>query len=195
MKKGFTLIEIIITLAIFTGVVIIVSFFTLDISNFSFFFGENLIAQQELQQSLKGMIREIRSMGPSNLGSYPIMSVTADSFVFYSDTDDDGLFERIRYYAQGNTFMKAIIKPTGNPLVYDPAQEKTFELAHNITNGSNIFLYFDNNYSGTENPLPFPINIPLVKTVKASLTVDQNPLTPPLPLNFSITAMIRNFRQ
>ncbi len=195
IKTGFTLIEIVIAVTIFTMVVLVISFFTLDISKFSFFFGENLIAQQEIQQSLRGMIPEIRSMGPSNLGGYPIMAATANSFTFYTDNDKDGLFERIRYYMDGNIFKKAVIKPTGNPLTYNPAEEKTFELVHYVTNANNIFSYFDNNYTGSESSLPFPINIPSVKTIKSELIADQNPQEPPLPLSFSITAMIRNFRQ
>ena len=171
-----------------------ISFFTMDISSFSFFFGEHLIAQQELQQSLKVIVREIRSMGPSNNGSYPIMTATANSLTFYTDIEGDGLFERVRYYVEGNTFKKAIIKPTGNPLVYNSAEEKIFELVSNVTNGGSVFFYYDNAYTGVEPSLPLPINIPLIKTVKATLTVDQNPLQPPLPMSFSITAMIRNFR-
>ncbi len=195
MNKGFTLIEILISVALFTSVVLIISVFTMDISSFSFVFGENLIAQQELQQSLSGMVREIRSMGPSNNGSYPIMSAGSNLITFYTDTDDDGLFERVRYYVEGGIFKKAVLKPTGNPLVYDPAQEKISELVHNVTNGDNVFSYYAGTYTGTEPALPFPIDIPLVKTVKAELIVDQNPLVPPVPQSFSITAMIRNSQQ
>ena len=195
MKKGFTLIEIIIALAILSGTLLVIGLFTLDISNFSIFYGQNLSAQQELQLSLRFMIREVRSMGPSNNGSYPIVSATANSVTFYSDSDKDGLFERIRYYMEGSVFKKAIIKPTGNPLVYNPAQENTFELVNNVINGNSVFDYYDKNYTGAESPLSFPVNIPLVKSLRATLTVDQNPLALPVPISFSITAMIRNFRQ
>ena len=195
MQKGFTLIEIIISMAIFTMVAMVISFFTLDISNFSFFFGETLVAQQELQQSLKVIVREIRSMGPSNNGSYPIIASSANSLTFYSDIDDDGLFERLRYYVEDNIFKKAVIKPTGNPLVYNPAEENIYELVNNVTNAGSVFEYYSRDYTGSEASLPAPIDIPSVKTIKVSLTVDQNPLQPPLPMSFSITAMIRNFRQ
>lgn len=194
MSRGFTLIEIIIAASIFTMVVMVISFFVLDISNFSFFFGENLVAQQELQQSLKSIVSEIRSMGPSDNGGYPIMSAASNLLTFYSDLDGDGKFERVRYYIEGAIFKKSILESTGNPPVYDPSQEKTFELVHYVTNTNSIFSYYDDAYTGNGSSLPTPINIPSIKTIKVSLIVDQNPLQPPLPMNFSITATIRNFR-
>lgn len=193
--KGFTLIEVVIALAIFTTIALAISLFTLDISNFSVFFGENLSAQQELQLSLLSMAREIRAMGPSSTGSYQIASATANSVTFYSDSDDDGLFERLRYFMDGDIFKKGVIKPSGNPLVYDPAQENVYELVHYVTNGSTVFTYYDKNFTGTQPPLSFPVNAPLIKAVKASLVVDQNAGAPPLPLDFSITATARNFKQ
>ena len=173
--RGFTLIEILIVLAIFTTLSLLIGRFALDISNFSVFFGEDLRAQQELQSSLRPMIRELRSMGPSNNGSYPIMTASATALTFYSDSDGDGLFERIRYYMEGNIFKKGILKPSGNPLTYNPAQEKTFEFAHNVTNGSAVFSYYDKNYTGSGNALSSPINIPAIKLVKVELVIDQNP--------------------
>ncbi len=195
LNTGFTLIETLITMAIFVSMLLIVTKFTLDISDFSVFFGEDLTAEQELQLSLRPVIREIRSMGPSNVGSYPIMTASADSFTFYSDGDGDGLFERIRYYMEGSIFKKGILKPSGNPLSYNPADEKTFELTHNVINGSAIFSYYNKTYTGFENPLPSPIDIPSIKMIKAELSVDQNPNALPGPISFAISAMIRNFRQ
>jgi len=195
LNNGFTLAEILIAMAIFVSVALVITKFMLDLSNFSVFFGEDLMAEQELQISLRPMVREIRSMGPSNVGSYPIVAASLSSFTFYSDGDGDGLFERIRYYMEGNVFKKGILKPSGNPLSYNPSDEKTFELTHNIINGSAIFSYYDKTYTGSENPLSLPIDVPLIKMIKAELSVDQNPNTLPGPIIFSVSAMIRNFRQ
>ena len=192
MSRGFTLIEIVIALAIFTGISLLASFFVLDISNFSLFFGENLSVQQELQLSLIPMASEIRAMGPSSTGSYPIASAAAGSFIFYSDSDNDGLFEKIRYFMDGNIFKKGVIKPTGNPLNYDPAQENVFELVHYVTNSGSVFSYYDKNFTGIQLPLTFPIDVSAIKTIKASLIVAQNPEILPGPLNFSVTASGRN---
>jgi len=193
--SGFTLIEILITMTIFISLFLVITRFSLDISSFSSFFEESLVAQQELQISLRSMVREIRSMGPSSNGSYPIMSASASSFTFYSDSDGDGLFERIRYYTEDNIFKKGVIKPTGSPLTYDPAQEKTFELVHNVTNGTAVFFYYDKDYVGSGSPLAFPVDVVAVKLIKTEVIVDQNPNALPGPISFVITAMIRNFKQ
>lgn len=195
LNSGFTLIEILITMAIFISVLLVVIRFTLDISEFSVFFGADLTAEQELQISLRPIIREVRSMGPSSVGSFPIMTASADSLTFYSDSDGDGLFERIRYYMEGNIFKKGILKPSGNPLSYNLADEKTFELVHNIINGSTVFSYYNKTYTGSESPLALPIDIPSIKMIKVELSTDWDPKALPGPITFSISAMIRNFRQ
>lgn len=192
MNKGFTLVEIIIVLAVFSGIVLMVSFLTLDISSFSLFFGENLSVQQELQLSLVPMVSEVRSMGRSSTGSYPIASAAANSLIFYSDIDNDGLFEKMRYFMDGDIFKKGVIKPTGSPLTYDPTQESVYELVHYVTNFSSIFKYYDESFTGTQVPLSFPIDVSAIRTMKASLTVDRNPNVLPGPFDFSVTASPRN---
>ena len=134
-------------------------------------------------------------MGPSNNGSYPIMTATSDTFIFYSDIDEDGLFERVKYYIVGNVLKKSVIKPTGNPLIYNSANEKIYDLVHNVVaDASSSFNYYDKSYAGSGSSLTSPINIPLIRIVKAQLKVDDNPNKPPGSLYFSTTAMIRNFR-
>ncbi len=195
-KNGLTLIEVLITMAIVSGIVIIITMFGLNISDYNLLISQDLEAQAELQQALRGILSEVRSMGPSNNGSYPIMEATASSFTFHSDIDKDGLFERVKYYIDGSIFKKSVIKPTGNPLIYNQANEKISELVHNVVVGaSSSFTYYDKNYTGTEATLTIPINIPLVRMLKIQLMVDKDPNTLPGPINFSATVMIRNFRE
>ena len=193
MSKGFTLLEILISMAILTGVVFAISSFGLDAFDFGIFLGENLTAQQEIQLTLKSMTSEVRAMTQSVSGSYPIESASQNSITFYSDIDGNCLSEKIRYYLQGNTFYKGTIEASGNPLIYDIANEKVSEMIHNIyAPAGNIFSYYDGDYSGTEPELPFPVNIPEIRLVEISITVDSNPVNPTSRINFSTSVNMRN---
>jgi len=192
LSAGFTLIEILIAIGIFSGILFVVSSFGLDFYDFGIFLGENLTAQQELQLTLRVMTSEIRAMSQSVGGAYPIELALENEIVFYSDSDGDGLAERIHYYLDGDILKKGTIKPTGNPLSYS-GSEDIRNMVHNIYPlAGNIFAYHDSNYNGTQAELGFPINIPLIRLIKASITVDPNPLDTSSRVNFSNAINIRN---
>ena len=98
--RGFTLIEILISITILSGIVFIVGMFGLDIFNFQIFLGDAFTIQQEISLTLTNMGIDVRSIGPSANGSYPIESASDSSIVFYSDIDGDTIFERVRYYSK-----------------------------------------------------------------------------------------------
>jgi prepilin-type N-terminal cleavage/methylation domain-containing protein len=190
MKKGFTLIEILIAMAILTAISLAVMYFALDVSEFSVYFSSNIILAQELQQSLRGMLPDIRSMGVSDLGAYPIVSATAQQLIVYTDIDQDGSFEQVRYFIEGGTFKKGTIEVSGNPPTYNSSAEITRELVHYIITGaSSSFRYYG---AGSSVPLPFPVNVSDIRVIKFGLVVDDRPGALPGPLDFSITARIRN---
>ncbi len=192
LGAGFTLFEILIAMAILSGIVLAISSFGLDIFDFSIFLGENITSQQELQLTLRVMIPEIRTMAPSANGAYPIQTVSQNTIIFYSDIDADGVTERIRYFLDGNVFKKGVIKATGNPLAYS-GTESIREVVHNVYPfAGNIFAYYGSNYSGTQAELGFPVNIPSVRLIKTNLTVDPNPLDTSSRVGFYSEVNIRN---
>lgn len=195
LNSGFTLIEILVSISILVGLTMLVSTFSLDVLNFGSFFSESLATQYELQQTLKILKTEVRSMGLANNGSYAIESASANSFIFFSDFDGDGLFERVRYYLEGNILKKAVIKPVGNPLVYLPSDEKISEAVHYIIqNPPPIFTYYPKDVDINGMALAVPIDPALVRLIKVNLTADENSQKPPGPANVSIFINIRNLR-
>lgn len=195
MSSGFTLLEILVTMGILFIVLFAVTTFGLDVSTFGGFLGENLNSHNELQQTFKTIKIEIRSMGPASNGGYPIESATETSFVFFSDLEGDGLFERVRYYLDGTTLKRGVIKPTGNPLVYLLANEQIREVAHNIVNNPLvIFSYYPKDVSGEGAPLAFPVNPSVIRLLKIDLQADASPQQLPEPARLSILITIRNFR-
>ena len=194
-NNGFTLTEIIVTVAIFSLIIIVSSKFFGDIFRYEDIFSGGLSAYDEARQILQPVASEIRSASPSSLGGYPIESASENSFVFFADLDGDGLKERIRYYLSGSILMRGIINPTGNPLEYDPQSEITSEIVHGVINGSTpIFTYYDSNYNGNSSPLISPFSVLLIRLVKINLIIDKDINNPPSEIMVTTQVVVRNLK-
>ncbi len=95
----------------------------------------------------------------------------------------------------GKTLKRGVIKPTGNPLTYVTSSEAITDAAHDIANTSTqIFYYYDSNYSGAEAPLASPIDITKIRVVKITLQLDQNPNLTPTPFYIESKGLLRNLK-
>lgn len=197
MRKinGFSLIEILVALGIFTLVLWVVANFQADVfSQNTFIFG-SLNADSEMRSAVKKMVAELRGTAQSDTGTYQFTLATKNSLTFFSDIDASGVRSQIRYYLNGTTLERGVIKPTGSPLTYVSANEKITKLVYNIANpNQQIFSYYDENYSGSETALAEPINLPLIRLVKIVLTVDADSKKPPLPLTLESQVVIRSLK-
>ncbi|MDP2741176.1 MAG: type II secretion system protein [bacterium] len=192
---GFSMIEIIVVIFILGLIGTSVWTFQSDIFSLNNILSGNITSQEEARNSFKAMTAGIRSISPSSLGAYPLYEVNPNSFTFYSDIDDDGLKERIRYFLSGNILKKGVLKPSGNPLVYNTANEVISEIIHNISNGSTpIFDYYDTDYDGTTAPLSQPVNIIAVRLVKITVIVNSNSSNPPILITFTTQVSMRNLK-
>ena len=189
---GFTLIEILFGIAIFVLIVGVLTLFSRNVWIYNTFVSAGLVNVDSGRQMLKTMVSEIRTASTSDTGAYAISQALSSSFVFYSDIDNDSLKEKVRYFFAGTTLQKGVIKPTGSPLTYNSANEKISTLAPNVTN--TVFNYYDKNYDGTTAQLSLPVNIPDIRLVKITITMDQNPNRSPMPKIFSTQVSIRNLK-
>ncbi len=183
MPRGISLIEIIIALGVFAilmlvGNVIIVHTFQLPRTTLA-----TIEHERNARSAIERMTDEARRMATSNRGDYPIANANETSFTFYTNTDDDLLFEQVRYFLDGSILKRGVIKPAGSPLTYNPAAEVTNELAVDVTTSSSpLFTYFDTNYSGNESSLTSPINVSAIRFIHFTLTIDDDLKKLPLPL-------------
>src|SRR3989344_1177612 len=192
-ESGLTLLELIIGFTILIGILVAIGLFASDIFSSSNLFTKSFEAQQEIQGTIQEMNPQIRSMGPSNIGSYPIAAAASSSLIFYSDIDNDGLFEQIRYFLSSNTFKKGVIKPTGQPLTYNPANEIIVDVVHNMmATTTGIFSYYDSNYTGSQPPMVFPVDISTIKTI--GITISARDPSQNLPIIYSTQLTPRNLR-
>ena len=194
-KKAFTLIETLIAVAIFTVIIGIVSLFARDTIFYKEVFFDSLTASDDARHILQPIANEIRSASPSSLGSYPLETVSETILIFYTDIDDDGLKDRVKYYLNGDIFTKSVIKPTGNPLAYAVVNEKITPLINDVANaGVPIFSYYDTGYDGASAPMTQPVSIPAIRLIKINLVIDDNPTQPPAPFSVTTQVSLRNLK-
>jgi len=101
MSKGFTLIEMLIAIAIFgllAGALFGLIPFLYKINTYAW---NQTYAIEEARRGIKVMIREIREARAGGDGSYAIEKAEDSEFVFFSDIDSDGKIEKVRYFLGG----------------------------------------------------------------------------------------------
>lgn len=193
-KEGLSIIEVIVAVAISALIVLAVGRFSDAISGIGTLLGNGLQADQNVTLVLQTMESEVRSMGSSAAGAYPLETAGTSTIVFYSDTDQDGVNERIRYTIGTSTIEKGIIKATSTPAAYPTSTEVKSIAAANIRPGSSTFEYFDAGYTGTEAPLAQPVSVSAVRVVRVTISVDVSTSTAPRPITLIDVVTIRNLK-
>ena len=147
--KGFTLIEILVAMSIFTLIGIYGSRFIATGFRTFTFGSEQQTAIENARRAMEIMTKEIRGANDSERGDYPLTSTEDDNFVFYSDIDYNGETEKVRYFLDGLTFYR-VITPAGPANDYNQPGATT-TIARYISNqGATVFSYFDKNLVETD---------------------------------------------
>src|SRR3989344_5539756 len=123
-KKGFTIIETIISVFILSLIVVSAATFQKDVFSLNFSLQNSLNAQLDARHVVKIMVAELRKASPSALGAYPIALASSTAITFYSDVDSDGVKDRVRYFLSGSTIKRGVLAPSGSPLAYVDANEE-----------------------------------------------------------------------
>lgn len=193
-KNGFTLLELIIVLAIFMMAV----FGAVQTFMVSFKASRNvndqLLAQKQGRRAVQDFINEVRAASYSSVGGYPLQKASSTEVIFYSNIDEDNYIERIRYYLADKKLVKGITKPSGSPLVY--TGETTSTIVEGIYNLSMpVFYYYDQYYNGiSSTAMTYPVNLTNVKVLKMNLKIDHNPAESPTSLSVQGEAEMRNLK-
>lgn len=154
--KGFTILEVVIALFLFTmtiGAVMI--FFVYYLRNYSFSFEENQLVNIA-QSGMTQMIRHIREARNGENGAWPIVEAGNTSFTLFSDVTDDGRTDRVRYFVDGTDLKRGVVEPTVPPVTYPLGTEQITTIATNLNlSGASIFTYYNGNWPSdvVNNPL------------------------------------------
>lgn len=190
--NGFTLIEIIVVIGIISVIGTIVYQFVIQGNNIFIQTRDQALAQDTLRKVMDSLAKELREAQSADNGAYLIEQAGEQSIIFYSDIDNDGKRERLRYFQNGLNFQKGIIEPIGTQ--YPQGNEVITTIVSDIRNTGPIFTYYTENYTGTELPLPQPVDIAQIRLVHLQFIVDIDPLKPPDPITIETSVMIRNLK-
>lgn len=190
---GFTLIEVIVVIGIFTGILTLVTMFSLDIGDFAVQFQQELFAKQDLELAVSTMTRELRGTSWAANGSYPLVAANATSVTFYADVNADGRADQVQYLIGTSTIERATIAPSGTPATYPTSTKIKAPILSSVTTGT--FRFYDDTYTGTEPPLAFPADVSVVRAVRFQVTIDHSTTTRPVPQTAMFTIVFRNLKQ
>lgn len=194
-NRGFTLVEVILSVAIFSVISLAVFYLMINYNKTSDLMAVQLALQSEGRNSLDQMVNDLRRTNGGSNGAFAIDAADANSFIFYSNIDTDSYFEKVEYFVSGTELKKSVIKPAGNPLVYDSANKITTVLSNKIANNAvPLFSYYDNTYSGIGPSLALPVDVTVIRFVKINLIFDNKPLAPAAPLNMEAKVALRNLK-
>ncbi len=194
-KFGFSLVEIVVVVAILGLIGLALATFQVDIWRQNSFLSNSIQAEQDARMALKRLVAELRQAAPSDTGAFAIALADKDKLTFYSDIDGDGNHERLRYFLATSTLKRGVLKPTGSPLGYVDANEQLGNAVVNLVNANNlIFNYYDKNYAGTSTPLVLPINLPNVRLVKILLSIEADPNRAPITTTYENQVSIRSLK-
>lgn len=146
-KHGFTLVEMMVVIGIFT-VVMLAVFQSIDMF---YRYNAYAIAQAyQIENARKGMdtlIRDVREMTFADDGTFPLERMQPHIIGFYSDIDRDDSVEYVEYELSTTTLLtKRVYGAVGNPPVYSATPEATYTLSNyvqNLNQGTSTFLYYD----------------------------------------------------
>lgn len=195
--QGFTILEIAISLFLFTMVMGAVTvFFIYYLRNYSLSFEENQMVNIA-QNALTQMNRDIREARSGEDGAWTIVEASDTSFTFYSDVTNDGRTDRVRYFVSGTDLNRGVVEPTIPPVTYPLATEKITVVATSLNTGAApIFTYYNGNWPGdsVNNPLT-PLNRQLnTRYVNMYIQVDIQTNYAALPYELSSGVQIRSLK-
>lgn len=98
IKKSFTLLETIISVFVFSCLTILVALAIPTIYRTHSYQWQQGLAILEARKGVEMMVKEIREAREGENGAYPVEMAGDKEFVFYSDVDNDGKTERVRYF-------------------------------------------------------------------------------------------------
>jgi len=189
--RGYTLIELIVVIAVAT--ITLIATVTAAI----LFYRTNTktlnegYAVESARQGIAYAVGDIRGIQYGADGSYPVSSIATSSFIFYTDTNADGIPERVRYFLSGTNFVRGIIFASGNPPAYASLSESTTTLSDSVRNGlENVPIFHFYTASSTE--ITTFSTTTAVAYATVTLVINENIATSTGDYTLRSTAALRN---
>ena len=197
-RRGFTLIETLVTIAIFGTVIVAAGDLLRVIFASTTTNPAALNAVDQAQSAASLFVNQVRDGSYGNDGSFPLNQASTSQIIFFSPfgSSDPTTMYRYRYFISTSTLYEGVTVPSGSPLSYNTANEKLSALVSGVSVGtSSLFSYYGGTYAGTTSPLTQPVNVNQVTYVQMSFYVNLNERRGATTTSFISTgATIRNLK-
>lgn len=141
-KQGFSLIEVVVAIAIISLVSIAFLDAQRDLVRWQGFFAKKLDSNREVQRITGRFVDEVRAATSTAEGIPVIASATPTEFIFYTDSNADGVPERIRYTLVQDSIERGVIEATETPPVFPVENEQIAVVITNVVASSSLFAYY-----------------------------------------------------
>ena len=185
-NKGYTLVEILVTMSLFTVLTLMSGNYIITGFKATTFEKEQSEAIANARKILKALEVEVRGAINSEQGAYPITLIDNDEFIFYSDIDNDGQSEKIRYYSNDLLLMKEVTEP-GATNEYSGAPVSSIASEYLNNQDEDVFTFYDSDYNST-------LTINNVRLVKIILKINVTPAVAPNDFYVETDVTLRNLK-
>jgi prepilin-type N-terminal cleavage/methylation domain-containing protein len=198
-KKGMTLVEMLIAMFIFVMIMFGSTYLLSQIYKRYGFAMEQGMSTHAVQHSLKIILEEIRGVRQSDAGSYPIEEAGDNSFTVFSDTDKDGITERIHYFLEEEKIKEGVTEPSGTPPAYPEGDQSVSVISEHVVNTVEqpLFYYYNGDYPVDQenNPLGAPVTSPSdIRMVKIDIYYNLDPNRSPDNVRLESYVELRNLK-
>lgn len=198
--SGFSLVEVIVTLAITALIIGVGSSLIINSTRIVNYVDEQIDAVTAARTALDPLGKIIREISNGDNGEYPIITAEDTNFIFYSDIDNDAYTEQIEYLVVDDELLQRITEPSGNPLVYNTATAVEKVIMRGVVNTSltnnPVFRYYNSDYptDTTTNPLATPADVTDITLVEIHLDINVNPAQLPETSSVQTFIQLRNLK-
>jgi len=194
LRSGFTLIEMIVTIAVASLLFIALMTMIVVIYRANSASLEQAQYLDSARQAIAIFTRDAREIDYAVTGAYPLVTLSPNEFSFYSDIDPDDMTEYIIYELASSSLVRRVYSAAGTPPTYNTTPDTVSVLATNVRNhevGSPLFTYFD----GASNEVADPdTHIVAIRSVQMTLIINPDDMATTSNFVLDGKATLRNLR-
>lgn len=171
MRRGMTLVELLVVLSISTVLVVVISDTLRMVLQLT---TQKPLALQAIDQArvvTSTFANELRNAAIGSDGSYPLAEASSTEIIFFTPfrSGSSPSVRRIRYFVASSTLYKGIVVQSGTPPSYATSSEQISRVLPLASSTSLWFSYYDGTFTGSSTPLAQPVSITNVTNVQMSL--------------------------
>lgn len=195
-RTGFSILEVVISITIFSFVIIAMLEFTTRAFQSFFSLNDRTSTIAKARSALELLSRELRETKLGDNGAYPLATTSENELIFYANIDSTNDIERVRYTLTGSNVQRGIIKPIGSPASYPVLNELTNLMVDDVVNNGAIplFTYYNGNYTGSQAALTAPVNPSLVRYITFTVKIDEDVNNKPDAIEIKSSSTLRNIK-